>query len=82
MRLVERTLLAGLVLVVLLLGIAGVLIFRFTAESNADRESMVHTFQTIRAVQTLYAQIQAAETGQRGYILTGTSSTWHLTSGP
>jgi CHASE3 domain sensor protein len=70
MRFVERTLLAGLVLVVLLLAICGVLVFRFTAESSADRESLVHAFQTIRTAQTLYAQIQAAETGQRGYILT------------
>jgi signal transduction histidine kinase/DNA-binding response OmpR family regulator len=70
MRLVEKTLLAGLVLVVFLLGICGVLVFRFTAESNADRESLVHTFQTIRAAQSLYAQVQAAETGQRGYLLT------------
>ena len=29
-----------------------------------------HTFQVIRSAQTLFAQIQAAETGQRGYILT------------
>jgi signal transduction histidine kinase/CheY-like chemotaxis protein len=70
MRLLEKTLLAGLVLVVLLLVISGVLAFRFTAESNADRESLVHTYQTIRAAQSLFAQVQAAETGQRGYILT------------
>ena len=66
MRLLEKALLAGLVLVVLLLAICGILAFRFTAESNAERESLVHTFQTIRAAQALYAQVQAAETGQRG----------------
>src|SRR5215469_15563244 len=70
MRLLEKSLLAGLVLVVLLLIISGVLAFRFSAESNADRESLVHTFQTIRAAQSLFAQVQAAESGQRGYILT------------
>ena len=70
MRVVERTLLGGLVLLVFLLAICGGLIFRFSAESNADREALNHTFQVIRAAQTLFAQIQAAETGQRGYILT------------
>ncbi len=70
MRVVEKTLLGGLVFLVFLLAVCGGLIFRFSAESNADREALNHTFQVIRAAQTLFAQIQAAETGQRGYILT------------
>ena len=70
MRVVERTLIGGLVFLVFLLAICGGLIFRFSAESNADREALNHTFQVIRSAQTLFAQIQAAETGQRGYILT------------
>jgi signal transduction histidine kinase/DNA-binding response OmpR family regulator len=70
MRSVEKLLLGGLVLLVALLILSGFLIFRFAAESSADRETLVRSFQIIQTAQRLYAQLQAAETGERGYLLT------------
>jgi CHASE3 domain sensor protein len=70
MRVVEKTLLGGLVLLVFLLAICGGLIFRFSEESNADRDALNHTFQVIRAAQTLFAQIQAGRDRPARYILT------------
>ncbi len=58
------------VLVALLLLIAGVTWERFQAARSA-RERSQHSFQVLAAIQDLNLAVRDAETGQRGYLLTG-----------
>ncbi len=55
---------------VLLLALAAFLTVRFNDNLRNDRAQIQHTYGTIDAAQDVLNAIQAAETGQRGYILT------------
>jgi len=54
----------------ILLGI-GVLSFRSTLRDERDREWVTHTHVVVESLEEILIDINQAETGQRGYILTG-----------
>src|SRR3982074_2751866 len=49
----------------------GVFSFRSTAREQEDREGVTHTHLVLEKLQATIIDITEAETGQRGYILTG-----------
>jgi CHASE3 domain sensor protein len=57
-----------LALVVLL---AGYLSYRYNAILKQNRDLVVHTYQVISAVERAFSDVQDAETGQRGFVITG-----------
>jgi PAS domain S-box-containing protein len=65
-----RTLVGGLVLLILLFAICAGVVIHATSSSNANRASVLHGIQIVQAAETLLTLLQDAETGQRGYILT------------
>jgi CHASE3 domain sensor protein len=65
-----RTLLGGLVLLILLFAICAGVVIHATSFSNANRALVLRSIQVVQAAETLLTQLQDAETGQRGYILT------------
>jgi CHASE3 domain sensor protein len=58
----------SLALVVLL---GGCLSYRYNAILKQNRDLVVHTYQVISAVERAFSDIQDAETGQRGFVITG-----------
>ncbi len=55
----------------LLLMSIGVLSFRSTLREEQDREWVAHTHMVIEELQQILIDVTQAETGQRGYVLTG-----------
>ena len=49
----------------------GALSFRSEVRSDEDREWVTHTHMVVERLQAIHIDITRAETGQRGYILTG-----------
>jgi len=70
MRRAGRALLGTLILLILLLAICAVVVFHATTSSDANRRLAQHSIAVIQAAELLLTQVQDAETGQRGYILT------------
>jgi CHASE3 domain sensor protein len=49
----------------------GYLSYRYNMILKDNRDLVVHTYQVISAVERAFSDIQDAETGQRGFIITG-----------
>src|ERR1700693_3554066 len=49
----------------------GYLSYRYNMVLKDNRDLVVHTYQVISAVERAFSGIQDAETGQRGFIITG-----------
>jgi methyl-accepting chemotaxis protein len=62
---------AGLVVPLLTLMLLSFASYRYTAALLETNRLVKHTYQTIAALERLFADIQDAETGQRGFIITG-----------
>lgn len=71
MRRAARTLLKALLPVALLVPVAALLTVYFSDRLQANRELVLHTYATIDTARALLSSVQDAETGQRGFILTG-----------
>ena len=54
--------------------IGAILSYRSHAILKQDREMVVHTYQVLGSVMTALRATEEAETGQRGYIITGETS--------
>jgi len=67
---VNRWLLLAIVPLFLLLAVGGYLSVRFAADEREQQAWVVHTYQVIDRLQKLLADVQEAEAGQRGYLLT------------
>src|SRR5262249_54955346 len=65
-----KTLLGALILLILLLAICAVVVYHATSSSNANSKLAQHSIAVMQAAEALLTQVQDAETGQRGYILT------------
>jgi len=65
--------LAALVVAAFLLA-AGVLDQRTTSEAREDSRSVVHTYDVLHTTERILSGLKDAETGQRGYLLTGDST--------
>jgi signal transduction histidine kinase/FixJ family two-component response regulator len=70
MRAAGRALFLALVPVLVLVSLAALLTLHFSDRLGANRALVTHTFEVIGATRTLLADIQDAETGQRGFIIT------------
>ena len=64
----------GLALALMLVVATSVLSFRSIQGSVATAEKLAHTVALIERLQTLLSNLKDAETGQRGYLLTGAES--------
>ena len=70
----ERRLLAGFVLALGVLIAIGAVAFTITNRLIDNSRSVAHTQEVITAVQSTLSTIKDAETGQRGYLITGDES--------
>jgi CHASE3 domain sensor protein len=52
----------------------GYLSYRYNILLRENRDLVVHTYQVISAIDGLLIRLEDAETGQRGYIITGDAS--------
>jgi len=52
----------------------GYLSYRYNILLRENRDLVVHTYQVINAIDGLLIRLEDAETGQRGYIITGDAS--------
>jgi signal transduction histidine kinase len=70
-RTVEKTVLAGFVSVLVLLGIVGVVSQRTIVDLIDDNQWVTHTHVVMELLQNLSFQVTQAEASARGYVLTG-----------
>ncbi|MGD0421090.1 MAG: CHASE3 domain-containing protein [Xanthobacteraceae bacterium] len=54
--------------------VRGYLSYRYNILLRENRDLVVHTYQVINAIDGLLIRLEDAETGQRGYIITGDAS--------
>jgi CheY-like chemotaxis protein/CHASE3 domain sensor protein len=66
----NRWVLLAIIPLFLLLAAGGVLSVRFAMHEHQEQHWVVHTYQVIDRLQSVLSDIQAAETAQRGYLLT------------
>jgi methyl-accepting chemotaxis protein len=67
----SRSALIGAFAVVIALMLSGVMSFSYNHLSKEYRDDVDHTLQVMSAIDNALLQLQDAETGQRGYIITG-----------
>ncbi|MBC3761445.1 methyl-accepting chemotaxis protein [Quadrisphaera oryzae] len=68
---VGRRLAAGFTLATILLGTLGGFALHFTEALHANQGMVTHTYKVLAAVDALGSSLTDAETGQRGYVITG-----------
>ncbi|MEO8937402.1 MAG: response regulator [Burkholderiaceae bacterium] len=64
----------GLVIAAIVVTVSAALAYRSMLGSQATEESVAHTLEVLARVQTLLDHMKDAESGQRGYLLTGTEN--------
>src|SRR6202162_5628141 len=70
----SRSALIGALPVVIALMLSGIISFSYNRLLNDYRDDVDHTFQVMSAIDNALLQLQDAETGQRGFIITGDES--------
>jgi CHASE3 domain sensor protein len=65
---------AGFGTALAILVLVGVLSYRSMVQSDEDRRWVTHTHQVLEQVDTVVTDLLGAETGERGFILTGETS--------
>jgi CHASE3 domain sensor protein len=70
----SRPALIGALPVVIALMLSGVISFSYNRLLKEYRDDVDHTFQVMSAIDNALLQLQDAETGQRGFIITGDES--------
>ena len=71
MTLTNRILLQAFIPLLVLLAVIGGLSVYYTQDMRAKQDFVIHTYRVIRTAETLLTDAVDAETGQRGYLLTG-----------
>ena len=71
---VLRRIIAGFVLTAVILGGAGVLLYRVAMQFRENRESVVHAREVLETLRGLSTSLEDAQTAVRVYVLTGDSS--------
>jgi CHASE3 domain len=56
---------------IIVVTVGGYLSYRYNMILKDNRDLVVHTYRVISAVERAFSDIQDAETGQRGFIITG-----------
>jgi CHASE3 domain sensor protein len=69
-----RSALIGALPIVIALMLSGVISFSYNRLLKDYRDDVDHTFQVMSAIDSALLQLQDAETGQRGFIITGDES--------
>jgi CHASE3 domain sensor protein len=72
--LMSRSALVGAAPVVIALMLSGIISFSYNRLLKVYRDDVDHTFQVMSAIDSALLQLQDAETGQRGFIITGDES--------
>jgi CHASE3 domain sensor protein len=72
--LLSRSALIGAAPVVIALMLSGIISFSYNRLLKDYRDDVDHTFQVMSAIDSALLQLQDAETGQRGFIITGDES--------
>lgn len=70
-RTASRTLLLSLLPVLVMVSVAALLTLHFSDRLAANRAEVRHTYEVVDTARSLLSDIQDAETGQRGFIITG-----------
>src|SRR3954471_6851869 len=70
----DKGLVIGAGLVVALLIVDAALSFKNTRELNHDAQLVTHTSEVLESLEEVVSTVKDAETGQRGYIITGETS--------
>ncbi len=68
---IGKRLAAGFALAAVLLAVVGGISFRSSGELAANEAAVNHTYAVLTAVDTVTADLKDAETGQRGFVITG-----------
>ena len=71
---IGRRLVAGFTAALVLLAVVGFVSYRNAGTMRDTSEMVTHTYQVLAAVDTIESTLKDAETGQRGYVLTGVDS--------
>src|SRR6266567_1109024 len=72
MRSLRRTeLRLGIGLLVVMIVVNAVLAYRATVELHDDAAEVARSHEVMSALEALFSEVQDAETGQRGYVITG-----------
>jgi len=71
---VLRRIIAGFVLTAVILGGAGVLLYRVAMQFRENRESVAHAREVLETLRGLSTSLEDAQTAVRVYVLTGDSS--------
>lgn len=72
--LMSRSALIGAAPVVIALMLSGIISFSYNRLLKEYRDDVDHTFQVMSAIDSALLNLQDAETGQRGFIITGDES--------
>jgi CHASE3 domain sensor protein len=72
--LLSRSALIGAAPVMIALMLSGIISFSYNRLLKEYRDDVDHTFQVMSAIDSVLLQLQDAETGQRGFIITGDDS--------
>jgi methyl-accepting chemotaxis protein len=68
---IGRRLAAGFAVALIILGVVGTMSFSKVGVVNENQKMVVHTYQVLEALGTVMSTLKDAETGQRGYLITG-----------
>jgi methyl-accepting chemotaxis protein len=68
---IGRRLAAGFATALVLMAVVGVLSFTKVGVVNQNQKMVVHTYQVLEALNTVLSTLKNAETGQRGFLITG-----------
>lgn len=71
MRGAKRSVLVPILLIVTLAGLMAWTAFTHLVELRRSQEELAHTHEVMQTAQRLFSSLQDAETGQRGYLITG-----------
>jgi hypothetical protein len=80
--LMSRSALIGAAPVVIALMLSGIISFSYNRLLKEYRDDVDHTFQVMSAIDSALLNLQDAETGQRGFIITGDESYLAVRGGP
>ena len=79
---IERKIKAGIAILFAALLINGLVSYRATRILIANQQRVAHTYQVIGEIEGVLSTLKDAETGERGYIITGSDAYLEPYQGP